>query len=140
MGLLAASVLALSAGDADAATKWLCGPGVARDPCRPSLSPTLYRGWDVPAGATTPARDRDRGVDCFYVYPTTSNQPGRLASKRVDPELRSIALYQAARFSQACRVYAPVYRQATVAALNAGTTTKRDYLTAYGDVEEAFDA
>jgi hypothetical protein len=33
-----------------------------------------------------------------------------------------------------------VYRQATVPALQAGTTTPRDYLTASGDVEEAFDA
>jgi hypothetical protein len=119
---------------------WLCGPGVANDPCRPSLSTTVFRGWDVRAGRVTPARDRDRGVDCFYVYPTVSDQPSRLAAKRVDPEIRSIALYQAARFSQVCRVYAPVYRQATVAALQAGTTTKGDYVTAYGDVEEAFDA
>ena len=113
-----------AAGSAPAATKWLCGPGVANDPCRPSLSTTLYRGWDVRAGRFTPRRDRDRGVDCFYVYPTVSNQPTRLATKRVDPEIRSIALYQAARFSQVCRVYAPVYRQATVPALQAGTTTR----------------
>ena len=52
-------------------------------------------------GAETLARDPDRGVDCFYVYPTVSDQQTRLATKRVDPELRSIALYQAARFSQA---------------------------------------
>ena len=88
----------------------------------------------------TPRRDRDHGVDCFYVYPTVSNQPTRLATKRADPEIRSIALYQAARFSQVCRVYAPLYRQATVAALQAETTTRSDYLTAYGDVEKAFDA
>ena len=37
-------------------------------------------------------------------------------------------------------MYAPVYRQATVPALQAGKTTRRDYLTAYGDVEQAFDA
>jgi hypothetical protein len=128
------------AGSAPAATKWLCGPGVKNDPCRPSLSTTLYRGWSDRVGRTTPKRDRDRGVDCFYVYPTVSNQQTRLATKAVDPELRSIALYQAARYSQLCRVYAPVYRQATVPALQAGTTTKGDYLTAYGDVEEAFDA
>ena len=103
-----------AAGSAPAATKWLCGPGVANDPCRPSLSTTLYRGWSERVGRVTPKRDRDRGVDCFYVYPTVSNQQTRLATKRVDPELRSIALYQAARYSQVCRVYAPVYRQATV--------------------------
>jgi hypothetical protein len=129
-----------AAGSAPAATKWLCGPGVTHDPCRPSLSTTFYRGWDARTGSSTPKRDRGRGVACFYVYPTVSNQQTRLATKRVDPELRSIALYQAARFSQLCRVYAPVYRQATVPALQAGTTTRRDYLTAYGDVEKAFDA
>ena len=127
-------------GSAPAATKWLCGPGVAHDPCRPSLSTTFYRGWDARAGSSTPRRDRDHGIACLYVYPTVSNQQSRLATKRVDPEIRSIALYQAARFSQLCRVYAPVYRQATVPALQAGTTTRRDYLTAYGDVERAFDA
>lgn len=128
------------AANAHAATKWLCGPGVADDPCRPSLSTTLYRGWDTRTGETTPHKARDRGVACFYVYPTVSDQQTRLADKRVDPEIRSIALYQAARFSQLCRVYAPVYRQATVPALQAGKTTKSDYLTAYGDVEKAFDA
>jgi hypothetical protein len=137
----AALIVALSvAGSAQAKTKWLCGPGVAHDPCRPSLSTTRYDGWTTPAGRFTPARARDRGVACFYVYPTVSDQQTRLATKAVDPEIRSIALYQAARYSQLCRVYAPVYRQATVPALQAGTTTKRDYLTAYGDVEKAFAA
>ena len=137
--LVAVAVLG-GAASAHASTKWLCGPGVANDPCRPSLSTTVFRGWGERTGAVTPKRDRDRGVDCFYVNPTVSDQQTRLATKRVDPELRSIALYQAARLSQLCRVYAPVYRQATVPALQAGTTTRRDYLTAYGDVEEAFDA
>ena len=139
VAVVAAAVLC-HAGGAQAATKWLCGPGVSDDPCRPSLSTTLYRGWDTRVGTVTPRRDRDRKVDCFYVYPTVSDQQTRLATKAVDPELRSIALYQAARFSQACRVYAPVYRQATVPALQAGATTRKDYLTAYGDVEQAFDA
>jgi pimeloyl-ACP methyl ester carboxylesterase len=140
--LCAATVVValVAAGNASAATKWLCGPGVANDPCRPSLSTTLYRGWDTRTGETRPKRKGDRGVACFYVYPTVSDQPTRLANKHVDPELRSIALYQAARFSQLCQVYAPVYRQATVPALQTGKTTKSDYLAAYGDVEKAFDA
>lgn len=135
-----AGVALAAAGSAPAATTWLCGPGVDDDPCRPSLSVTRYDGWDTPAGERTVRRDRGRGVDCFYVYPTVSDQQTRLATKRVDPEVRSIALYQAARYSQACRVYAPVYRQATVPALGAGTTTRQDYRTAYGDVDEAFAA
>ena len=83
---------------------------------------------------------RDRGVDCFYVYPTVSDQQTPNANKRVDPEIRSIALFQAAWFSRTCRVYAPVYRQATVPALQSWRTTAGDYMKAYGDVEEAFDA
>ena len=138
MTALAAALVA--APSAPAATKWLCGPGVAHDPCRPSLSTTRYDGWTTKAGRSTPKLARDRGVACFYVYPTVSDQQTRLATKRVDPEIRSIALYQAARFSQLCRVYSPVYRQATVPALQSGRTTRGDYLTAYGDVERAFDA
>jgi DUF3089 family protein len=121
------------AAPAPAATKWLCGPGVKHDPCRPGLSTTRYHGWSQPAGHFTPKR-RLHAVDCFYVYPTVSDQTTRLANKRVDPEIRSIALYQAARYSQVCRVFAPVYRQATVPALQSGATTRGDYLKAYGDV------
>src|SRR3954451_2104240 len=140
LGVAAVCVIALSlAGRADAATTWLCGPGVSSDPCRPSLSTTLYRGWSTRVGTVTPKRS-ERGVDCFYVYPTVSNQQTRLATRTADPEVRSIALYQAARFGQVCRVYAPIYRQATVPALEAGKTTRSDYLKAYGDVAAAFGA
>jgi Protein of unknown function (DUF3089) len=136
----AAAVLGAAPGAAQASTKWLCGPGVADDPCRPSLSTTRYGAFTEPGSTVTLHRAADRGVACFYVYPTVSNQQTRLATKAVDPELRSIALYQAARYSSQCRIYAPVYRQATVPALQAGTTTRADYRTAYGDVREAFDA
>jgi pimeloyl-ACP methyl ester carboxylesterase len=136
-----AAVFALGlTGTASARTKWLCAPGVTGDPCRPQLTTDRYQGFATPAGRTTAKAARDRGVACFYVYPTVSDQTTRLATKRIDPELRSIALYQAARYSQLCRVYAPVYRQATVSALFARTTTRHDYLTAYRDVEDAFDA
>jgi hypothetical protein len=135
-----AAAMLTVAGTAPAATKWLCGPGVKDDPCRPELSTTRYDGWNAVAGQRVARRARDRGVDCFYVYPTVSDQPTADANKRIDPEIRSIALYQAAWFSRACRVYAPVYRQATVPALQSGRTTKHDYTKAYGDVERAFDA
>ena len=43
----------------------------------------------------------------------------------IDPEERSIALYQAARYSQHCRVFAPMYRQVTLAALFNGGDHRR---------------
>ena len=61
-----------------------------------------------------PARPPPRRVDCFYVYPTVSGQKTGNANLNIDPEERSIALFQAARFSQACRVFAPMYRQLTL--------------------------
>lgn len=48
-----------------------------------------------------------RKVDCFYVCPTVSGQATPNANRDIDPELNSIALYQAARFSQTCRVFTP---------------------------------
>ena len=56
-------------------------------------------------------------VDCFYVYPTVSDQRTSTRTCSIDPEERSIALYQAARYSQVCRVYAPMYRQITLPAI-----------------------
>src|SRR5207248_5510194 len=53
--------------------------------------------------------------DCFYVYPTISTvyptistQPTINATLRIDPEEREAATVQVARFSQDCRVYAPI--------------------------------
>jgi hypothetical protein len=97
---------------------WLCRPGLPDDPCEIPLDTTV-REPDGSERVETPERQpvEERPVDCFYVYPTVSNQPTPNASKTRDPELRSIAQYQAARFSAQCRVFAPVYRQATLANL-----------------------
>ncbi len=56
------------------------------------------------------------------MYPTVSDQTTTLSNRRIDPEQRSIALYQAARYSQHCRVFAPMYRQVTLTALDSGNT------------------
>jgi hypothetical protein len=123
---------------ASAKTTWLCRPGLAADPCEPSLSTTVFDRFDGAGTVTRPARLKRRKVDCFYVYPTVSDQPGPNADRSIDPEVRSIALYQAARFSQVCRVYAPVYRQVTVPALSNGTLTQAVARKAYKDVVAAW--
>ena len=100
-----------AAAPAAAKTVWLCKPGLRDNPCSPSLrTSVLSTGEKKIATLNVKRRQRPR-YDCFYVYPTVSNQPGVQATKAIDPELRSIALYQAARYSRDCRVYAPVYRQ-----------------------------
>ena len=114
--VLLAGVAALLAAvpAASAKTTWLCRPGMANDPCTPGLGTTTFAPDGRQTGVTQPRQARDRGVDCFYVYPTVSDQPGRTRPLAIDPEERSIALYQAARYSQVCRVWAPMYRQLTL--------------------------
>lgn len=115
---------------------WLCRPGIADNPCEIPLDTTLQHA-DGSATVATPRRRpaRQRPVDCFYVYPTVSNQVGVNASKAKDPELYSIAKYQAARFSTGCRMFVPVYRQVPLAGL---ATLPLGLPKAYGDVRQAW--
>jgi len=81
----------------------------------------------------------DPPIDCFYVYPTVSGQPTPNATLDIDPEVRAIAVQQASRFSQVCKVYAPVYRQFIVATIFSGTGASPEARAlAYGDVLAAW--
>ncbi|HEX8119743.1 MAG TPA: DUF3089 domain-containing protein [Solirubrobacteraceae bacterium] len=132
-----ATALALgAAATAHADVVWLCKPGVEPDPCHGSLETTVYE-QDGTSRVENPPLAQDPAADCFYVYPTVSQQPGSNANKDKDPEIVAIARYQAARYSQACRVYAPMYRQQTLAGLGAGGSAEALQL-AYSDVEEAW--
>ena len=122
-----------------ARTTWLCRPGQAPDPCTPGLSTTRLSATGTSLGTLAVRPSTPRRLDCFYVYPTVSEQPGILADLHVDPVERSIALYQAARYSQVCRVYAPMYRQVTLTTLDrTGAETPAQLATGLGDVRSAF--
>ena len=136
---MASSALGATASSAVADVVWVCKPGQTANPCRESLETTIYE----PGGGSRvvdPPLPADPAIDCFYVYPTVSNQPGPNATKAIDPEIEAIVRYQAARFAQQCHVYAPVYRQVTVPALLAqgAVTTPEVRQRAYGDVLEAW--
>ncbi len=134
------ALLAASRADAAAAkTTWLCSPSLKSDPCRPSLATTQISPSGAILGSTQVTAAKKPAFDCFYVYPTVSNQPAPEATKRIDPEERSIALYQASRYSQDCRVYAPMYRQVTIQGLlNPKTVTPKMQATGYADVLAAW--
>jgi Protein of unknown function (DUF3089) len=124
---------------AGAKTIWLCRPGQHPDPCTPGLSTTYYSPQLKPLGVAHPKPVAHPKIDCFYVYPTVSDQTTVFSNRHVDPEERSIALYQAARYSQYCRVFAPMYRQVTVPALETGTQeTPRELRLPLSDVRQAF--
>jgi hypothetical protein len=128
-----------SASAGDSHTVWLCKPGQDPNPCRGSLETTVFES-DGSSRVENPPNARRPRVDCFYVYPTVSDQPTVNADLTVDPEQTAIARYQASRFSRRCRVYAPLYRQLTldaVFAANEEETIAAGQL-AYSDVRAAW--
>src|ERR671916_646139 len=139
LALLGACVLALLASaPASAKVVWLCKPGMADNPCRPSLETTRFSAWGGETSVVRPRLAKRPPVDCFYVYPTVSDQQTTLAARTREPAVRDIALFQAARYSQVCRVFAPVYRQLTVPGLQREDATAAQLRTAHGDVVEAW--
>ncbi|WP_162789190.1 MULTISPECIES: DUF3089 domain-containing protein [Sphingomonas] len=124
--------------DYSVAAHWLCLPGRA-DVCSTPLKTTALNpnGYGS-SGPSTVAKDPP--VDCFYVYPTVSRDPGYSSDLNANEE-RSVAETQAARFAGVCKVYAPIYRQMTLGAVTAAATggdVSAAYALAYRDVAAAW--
>jgi hypothetical protein len=137
--LAVAATLALGAGAAQADTVWLCKPGMADNPCRDTLKTTIQQpdGSDRVVNPPLPAHPP---VDCFYVYPTVSQDPGTNADKDREDAVVAVARYQASRFSSRCRVFAPIYRQLTLLSIaqNDEQARAEGFKLAYADVLEAW--
>ncbi len=123
----------------DQAKHWICLPGSADDVCARNLD-TSWIGADGTVTVVAHEVADDPVADCFYLYPTVSGDPG--ASSDLDPaedEEIWTTLNQAARLSGECRVFAPVYRQRTLAALGGLVETPPETRQlAYDDVLDAF--
>jgi len=117
--------------------EWLCKPGTADDPCTGDLTTTVLAASGPPT-VQRAAVAADPPVDCFYVYPTVSQQPAVTADLHIDASESSVARIQASRFSQVCKVYAPMYPQITVSGLTAGARTATAAVTAYAGVQAAW--
>ncbi len=139
LGVAALIVPAVTAGAASAETTWLCKPGLAEDPCEASEETTVeLANGSSSVELAQPASDPP--IDCFYVYPTVSSQLTVNANEEIGPEEKQVAIDQASRFSQQCRVYAPIYRQLTLHALESpGGVSLEAFVTAYLGVVAAFN-
>ena len=116
---------------------WLCHPSLTdeEDVCSSNLDNTrVYADGSTEVEPFTRAPDPQ--VDCFYVYPTYSTDEGDNSDMQEGPGEIYATLSQAARYSQFCRVFAPVYRQTTIGALFSGGTP--DFALAYVDVLDSF--
>lgn len=130
--------------DYSKADAWVCRPDKTDgNACRYDLTATVIRG----DGKETVERfhaDPKAAIDCFYVYPTVSNDPGVISDMHADREEQNVAKVQFARFGSVCRLYAPLYRQFTLTALKAAQlghpmgNGKRP-TTPYDDVKDAWN-
>jgi len=155
-GLLAASLLAAScsstatsvttsagsSGSASAAsTVWLCKPGMPDDPCTQSLQTTVVS----PTGAIsirTPKPANPAGFACFYVYGTVSQESSVNADLAVQSAEVDSAIAQGSPFSPVCQVYAPIYRQVTLADLEQHPNLNfgpAETVTAYDSIRSGFE-
>ncbi len=101
-------------------TNWLCWPG-RDDACASDLTTTVVAA-DGSTSIEPFKADPNAPIDCFYVYPTASRENAVVSDMVVGPEERNVVIQQAARLRAKCRLYAPMYRQFTVAALRAFMT------------------
>lgn len=118
LGAGAAHAQPLAKNDYAKPETWLCWPGKAGDACAIDLTATVVRA-DGSTSVETFKADPKAPIDCFYVYPTVSNDPGVVSDMTANAEELNVVKQQLARFGSKCRIYAPLYRQFTLTALRA---------------------
>lgn len=101
---------------------WLCHPDKPDDACEIDLTATaiLADGTTetVPFEAAT-----DPAYDCVYYYPTVSFDVTPNSDLEPGVEEFNVIANQFARFGSACRLFAPLYRQATLVSIRQRVTT-----------------
>lgn len=136
---LAPAIAAVTPLDYAQPAYWLCRPG-AGDACEQvaTITRVIADGILAKQGASISI---DQPVDCFYAYPTISNDPTGNSDAMPGAEETEIARQQFAHFAGTCRLFAPVYRQVTLTALRklgAGEAIETNREMAYADVKAAW--
>lgn len=92
---------------------WLCRPDLADNRCKVDLTATVVApGGRLSVERYVPAKDPK--VDCFFIYPTVSNDPGWFSDFSPNADEWDDIKLQFARFGSVCRQFAPLYRQGTL--------------------------
>lgn len=122
---------------------WVCKPGAASNRCLELDQTTTYVFSDTSQAVFDHTPATDPAIDCFYLYPSVdyNEVPGNTPDLSDDSLVLRPLYNQAARFTQTCAVYAPLYRQMTYA-VYLGDEDYRStefFQVAYADAEAAFD-
>jgi DUF3089 family protein len=141
----AAQVPSPSKNDYSNSATWLCLPG-REDSCTADISSTVIAAdGTMTVEKFTP--NPDAPIDCFYVYPTVSLEPTPNSDMTIGPTEKRVVQTQLARFASQCRLYAPMYRQVTIAGLRSillgsgpsAEDQKAERALAYNDVLDAWN-
>ena len=119
---------------------WLCRPG-KHDACDIDLTTTVVAANGTTTRETWAANPK-APIDCFYVYPTISTDPGVNSDMTADPAELNVIAQQFARFASQCRPFAPLYRQVTLVGLRQRMSQPGFGLgtgVAYDDVRDAWN-
>jgi hypothetical protein len=120
-------------------THWTCRPDTT-DTCDDDTSVTMINADGTTEIATfTP--DPDAPVDCFYAYPTSSDDL-TMNSDLIAGREKEVAYQQAARLSSVCRMFAPTYRSVTLAGLfnpPAGVDRASAWMIPFEDIKDAWN-
>ncbi len=120
---------------------------VARWVCRPGFEKICTTGLDVLTLRPDGSRSLDRfkpaataPIDCFYLYPTVSEETTTYSDWRLTPQIAATVRDQAGRLTARCRLFAPIYRQMTDPGLSAVLAAHRppDWRPPYADVLAAW--
>ncbi|CAN5277911.1 DUF3089 domain-containing protein [soil metagenome] len=120
---------------------WLCRPGLAGGPCLSDQTATEVAadGGLKSVNFTRPAAP---AFDCFYVYPTASEDATPNSDMIPGREI-AVTTAQFGRFGAVCRQFAPMYRSVTLAALRAGMAGSNmpgvDRELNYNDMKDAWN-
>ena len=99
---------------------WICRPGQSANPCASSLAATTVTVGGALQPASWPRSATASKFACFYLHGSdgiTGTGNTTLAVTKIDV---SVAVEQAAPFSQVCQVWAPAYRSVTLPTVEQG--------------------
>ena len=103
---------------------WLCRPDKADGACHADQDITVVKA-DGSLTKQPFVAAKNPAYDCFYVYPTASEDPTP-NSDMIPGRETLVATNQFGRFASLCRPFAPMYRSVTLGALRANTARAAD--------------
>lgn len=118
-------------------TVWICKPGQSDDLCAGTIAGSTLPPPNTQAVPLEYTRPENAPIDCFYLYPTQSEQETPNSNLDKDPPIRRVVVQQARMFSTVCNVYAPMYRQVTYSGNQLANNP--DVEVAYSSAKDAFE-